>query len=230
MEGSVKYATFFLIFSMSFSYFAYALTFSTVAEGRWDISLDVEQLMSTGILLGEADDLNLTYGGVGTTWQYFTVNNTDIRVEWSWIVGIGDQVRFQTHVTFFGIDLAWMEMGIRDYGNTIYNSSIIVEWNNQTKWSRFKFKNGYELFITDPEQEHNITRAVYDDGVITVTVAESVTISENINLMTFVSWYAGMITGSRSYGLPSIFNVIMQAISAMSMLSVVILIKEMISL
>jgi len=227
MEGSVKYATFFLIFSMSFSYFAYALTFSTVAEGRWDISLDVEDLMSTGILLGEADELNLTYGA---DWQYFTLNNTDMRVKWDWLAVYGDHIRFNTHVKFFGITLAWTEMGIRDYGTEIYNSTVIIEWNNQTKWSRFKFKNGYELFITDPEQEHNITRAVYDDGVITITVAESVTLSDDINLMTFVSWYAGMITGSKSYGLPSIFNVIMQAISALSMLSVVILIKEMISL
>ncbi|MBA7663182.1 hypothetical protein ES703_71221 [subsurface metagenome] len=227
MEGSVKYATFFLIFSMAFSYFSYALTFSTVAEGRWDISISVEELMATGIMLGEADDLNLTYG---SGYQYFTVNNTDMRVKWGWLVGIGDSIWFETHVKFFGAGLAWTPMGIRDYGNYLYNSSIIIEWNNQTKWSRFKAKNGYEIFFTDPAQEHNITRAVFDDGIITATVAESVTISGNVNLMTFVSWYAGMITGTNSYGLPSIFNVIIQAISALSMLSVIILIKEMISL
>ncbi|MBA7491600.1 hypothetical protein ES702_02148 [subsurface metagenome] len=227
MEGSVKYATFFLIFSIAFSYFAFALMFSTVSEGRWDISLDVEQIMSAGILLGEADDLNLTYG---SGWQYFTVNNTEIRVEWDWIVTIGDHFRFQTHVKFFGLDLAWTEMGIRDYGTEIYNSSVIVEWNNNTKWSRFKFKNGYELFFTDPEQEHNMTRAIYDDGTVTVTVAESLTITEDVNFMTFVSWYAGMITGTNNYGLPSIFNVVLQSIGALSLLSVIILAKEMISL
>jgi len=227
MEGTVKYATFFLMFSMAFSYFSYALTFSTVAEGRWDISISVEELMATGILLGEADDLNLTYGA---GWQDFTVNNTDMRVKWDWLAVYGDIFWFETHVKFFGIDFAWMDMGIRDYGYHLHNSSIIIEWNNQTKWSRFKAKNGYEIFFTDPEQEHNITRAIFEDGTVTVTVAESITISENVNLMTFVSWYAGMITGTNSYGLPSIFNVIIQAISALSMLSVIILIKEMISL
>lgn len=227
MEGSVRYATFFLIFSIAFSYFAFALTFSTVAEGRWDVSIDVEQIMATGILLGEADDLNLTYG---LGWQQFTVNNTEIRVKWDWIVTIGDHIRFQTHVKFFGVDLAWTEMGIRDYGTEIYNSSVIVEWNNQTKWSRFKFKNGYELFFTDPEQEHNMTRAIYDDGTVTVTVAESLTITDDVNFMTFVSWYAGMITGTKSYGLPSVFNVVLQSISMLSLLSVIILAKEMISL
>lgn len=230
MEGSVKYATFFIIFSMSFSYFAYALTFTSMSEDRWDITLSYDDILTAGIMLGEADDLNLTYGGVGTVWQYFTVNNTDIRVEWSWIVGIGDNFRFQTHVKFFGMGLAWTEMQIRDYGINLYNSTLIVEWNNQTKWSRFKAKNGYEIFFTDPEQEHNMTRAVYDDGIVTVTVAESITFTNDVNLMTFVSWYAGMITGSNSYGLPSIFNIIMQAISALAMLSVIILAKEMISL
>jgi len=138
MEGTVKYATFFLMFSMAFSYFSYALTFSTVAEGRWDISISVEELMATGILLGEADDLNLTYGA---GWQYFTVNNTDMRVKWDWLVGIGDIFWFETHVKFFGIDFAWMDMGIRDYGYHLFNSSIIIECNNQTKWSRIKAKN-----------------------------------------------------------------------------------------
>ncbi len=226
MEAATKYATFFLIFAMSFSYFAYALTFTTTSEGKWDISLDVEEVMSSGILLGEAAELNLTYGGVGTNWQYFNINNTDIRVEWSWIVTIGDNFRFQTHVKFFGIGLAWTEMGIRDYGTEIYNSSVITEWNNQTKWSRFKAKNGYEIFFTDPEQEHNITRAIYDDGIVKVTVAESITFSDRVNFFTFASWYVGMVTGTNNYGLPSVFNVILQIINVLSLLSVIVLTKE----
>ena len=229
MEGSTKYATFFIIFTIVYTYFSYALSFSVVPENRWDVTLDIEEIFASGIMLGEADDLNISYGGVGTNWEYFTVNNTDIRVEWSWIATIGDHFRFQTHVTFFGILSAWVEMGIRDYGTEIYNSSVIVEWNNQTKWSRFTCKNGYELFFTDPEQEHNITRAIYDDGTVTLTIAESIGFSDDVNFLTFVSWYAGMITGTKSYGLPSVFNVILQVISVLSLLSVIILAKDLIS-
>jgi len=227
MEGSTKYATFFIIFTIVYTYFSYALAFSVVPENRWDVTLDIEEIFASGIMLGEADDLNLTYG---SGWQYFTVNNTEIRVEWDYIVTIGDHFRFQTHVKFFGIAIAWTEMGIRDYGTEIYNSSVIIEWNNQTKWSRFTCKNGYELFFTDPEQEHNMTRAIYDDGTVTLTIAESITFSDDVNLMTFVSWYTGMITGTKSYGLPSVFNVVLQVISVLSLLSVIILAKEMISL
>ena len=230
MEGSTKYATFFLIFSIVFTYYSYALAFSAGDMGRWDITLSYDQILTAGIMLGEADDLNISYGGVGTVWHYFTINNTDIRVEWSWIVSVGDHFRFQTHVTFFGLASAWTEMGFRDYGTEIYNSSVIIEWNNQTKWSRFKAKNGYEVFFTDPEQEHNITRAIYEDGTVTITVAESMSFDDDVNLMTFVSWYAGMITGTKSYGLPSVFNIVLQVISVLSLLSVVILAKEMISL
>ena len=227
MEGSTKYATFFLIFSIVFTYYSYALAFSAANEGRWDITLSYEDMQSTGILLGEADDVNVTYEG---GWEYFAVNNTEMRVEWTWIVTIGDHFRFQTHVKFFGMDLAWMEMGFKDYGTEIYNSSVIVEWEEDRHLSRFQAKNGYIIFFSDPEQEHNITRAIYEDGYVTITAAESITFSDNINLMTFVSWYAGMITGTNSYGLPSVFSIVLQVISALSFLSVVILAKEMISL
>ena len=227
MEGSTKYATFFLIFSIIFTYYSYALAFSATNEGRWDITISYEDMQSTGMLLGEADDLNLTYGA---GWEYFSVNNTEIRVEWTWIVGIGDHFRFQTHVKFFGLTLAWMEMGFKDYGTEIYNSSVIIEWEENRYLSRFQAKNGYIVFFTDPLLEHNITRAIYEDGTVTVTVAESITFNDNVNLMTFVSWYAGMITGTNSYGLPSVFNIVLQVISVLSLLSVVILAKEMISL
>ncbi|MBA7491309.1 hypothetical protein ES702_01854 [subsurface metagenome] len=227
MEGSVKYASFFLIFSIVFTYFSYALTFSATPQDRWDITISVEEIMGTGILLGEADDLNLTWG---SGYQYFTVNNTEMRVKWGWLAGIGDSIWLETHVTFFGIGLAWTPMGIRDYGNYLHNSSIIIEWNDQIKWSRFHPKNGYELFFTDPEQEHNISRAVYEDGIITVTVAESVDFGDKVHLMTFVSWYAGMVMGTSNYGLPSVFNIVLQLINVLSLLSVVILVKEMISL
>lgn len=227
MEGSTKYATFFLIFTVVFTYYSYALAFSSVDQERWDITLSYEEILSAGIMLGEADDLNISYG---TGWEYFTVNNTDMRVEWTWIVTIGDHFRFQTHVSLFGLAYAWTEMGFVDYGTDIYNSSVIVEWDNQTKWSRFKANNGYEVFFTDPEQEHNMTRAIYDDGTVTITVAESMTFDNEVNLMTFVSWYAGMITGVRGYGLPPVFNVVLQLISVLSLLSVIILAKEMISL
>ena len=229
MEGSTRYATFFIIFTLVYTYFSYALAFSVVPQNRWDTTLDLEEIFASGILLGERDDLNISYGGVGTNWHYFNVNNTEIRVEWSWIVTIGDHFRLQTHVSFFGVELAWMEMSINDYGNAIYNSSVIVEWNNQTKWSMFKCKNGYYLFFSDPLKEHNITRAIYEDGNVTLTIAESISFDDDVNMMTFISWYTGMITGTKSYGLPSIFNVILQAISVLSLLSVIILAKDLIS-
>ena len=227
MEGATKYATFFIIFTIVYTYFSYALSFSVVPINRWDVSLDLDEIFASGIMLGEADDLNISYG---SGWQYFTVNNTEIRVEWDYIVTIGDHFRLQTHVSFLGIELYWVEMGINDYGYEIYNSSVIVEWNNKTKVSQFKCKNGYYLLFSDPELEHNITRAIYEDGAVTLTIAESISFDDDVNLMTFVSWYTGMITGTKSYGLPSVFNVVLQVISVLSLLSVIILAKEMISL
>ena len=227
MEGSTKYATFFLIFSIVFTYYSYALAFSTVPESRWDLTLDYDQVFAAGIMLGEADELNLTYG---SGWQYFDHNNTEIRVKWDYNVILGYHIRFDSHVKIFNIAITWVSMEIRDYGEYLYNSSLVIEYDNVTEWSQFKFKNGYELFFVDPELENNMTRAVYEDGIVLVTVAESISFKDDVNLMTFVSWYTGTITGTNSYGLPSVFNVILQVISVLSLLSVIILAKEMISL
>ena len=227
MEGSTKYATFFLIFTVVFTYYSYALAFSVVPEARWDVTLDLDEIFTTGIMLGEADDLNISWA---SGWHYFDINNTEMRVEWDWIATIGDHFRFQTHAKFFGVELYWAEMSIRDYGGEIFNSSVIIEWNNQTKVSRFKANNGYYILFSDPEQEHNITRAIYDDGNVTITVAESISFADDVNLRTFIAWYAGMVTGTSRYGLPSVFNIVLQLISVLALLSVVILAKEMIRL
>lgn len=225
MESSARYASFFLVFSMLFSYFSYAFTLASTPLDSWDLSIDKESLYTAGILLGEWDEINVSW--TGNTLTYYDFNLTDAEIRCSWFdSAIGDRFHFQQHVYLFGQGIGWHPIQFRDYGQRIYNSSVINEWNNSTKWSQFSGLNGYEVFFNDPEILGNITRAVYVDGTVSIIVAESMSIREP-NLQAFISWYANIVTGTNSYGLPPQFNIVVQLITALSILSLALIIKEM---
>lgn len=229
MESSAKYASFFLVFSILFSYFSYAFSLASTPIESWDLSIDIESLYTAGILLGEADELNVSWTGNTLTYYYFSLNNTDIRTSW-FASSIGDRFHFQSHAFIFDLGFGWHPMQIRDFGMNLWNSTIVSKWNNQTKWSLFHSQNGYEIFFIDPEQEGNITRAVYTDGIVGVIIAESINYQREPNMRAFISWYANIVTGTNVYGLPPQFNVIIQLITALSILSLALIIKEMLRL
>lgn len=213
---------------MLFSYFSYAFSLASTPLESWDLSIDQESLYTAGILLGEHDELNVSWTGNTLTYYDFTLNNTEIRCSW-WGSLIGDRIQFQQHVYLFGQGIGWHPIKIRNYGQLLFNSSIINEWDNSTKWSHFSGLNGYEIFFHDPEGLGNITRAVYVDGTVAIIVAESMSIRDP-NMQAFISWYANIVTGTNSYGLPPQFNIVVQLITALSILSLALIIKEMLRL
>ena len=223
---SVKYATFFLVFSMLFSYFSYSFSLAETPIDSWDLSISLEDLYTAGILLGEYDEVNVSWTGLTPTFWQFSLNNTEMRVSWYHSV-VGDRFFFQQHVFIFDQGIGWYPVKVRDYGLALYNSSIIERWNNETKWSLFHTLKGYEILFVDPQREGNITRAVYDDGEVGIIVAQSINYLRNPNMGAFISWYANIVTGTNSYGLPPQFNVIIQLITALSILSLALLVKEM---
>ena len=223
---SARYATFFLVFSILFSYFSYSFSLAETPLGSWDLSIDRESLYAKGILLGEADEVNVSWTGDTFSYWYFSLNDTDIRVSWNDSI-LGDRFLFQQHVFIFDQGIGWSPIKFRDYNYFIYNSSVTGEWNNGTKWSHFSALNGYEIFFNDPEGLGDITRAIYEDGTVSVIVAESINYQTEPNMRAFISWYANIVTGTNSYGLPPQFNIVVQLITALSILSLALLVKEM---
>ena len=83
------------------------------------------------------------------------------------------------------------------------------------------------MFITDPLREGNITRAVMVDGNLTLTLAQDMAWAEEPNIPSFMSWYAGLVTGSESWGLPDNFAIIVRIMTLLGIFSGVFLLSEL---
>ena len=76
----------------------------------------------------------------------------------------------------------------------------------------------------------NITEAVMILGTLNVTLAETFEEASNFNFWQFLGWYAGLMIGVSSWGLPPVFGWILKIFSALSVLALILLAKEMIRL
>jgi hypothetical protein len=192
----------------------------------YDISLDIIELYASGIMIGEYDAANISYGN--TTWTEFSVNETNIRARWeNWILTGKTGILFQTEAEFFTfqpwIDFRWDNI---EGGLIITNQTIIAEYNTDYNWSRFNGKTGYVLFITDPLRQGNITRAVMEDGNVTLTICENVAWASEPDLNSFVNWYLGLVTGAESWGLPESFSILVRIFTMMGIFSGIFLMSE----
>jgi len=113
----------------------------------------------------------------------------------------------------------------------VYNSTIIQEWNDNYNWSMFRIpQEGLVMIIQPPPTSDNLTDAVYNDGMITITIGKSLEIDENINLRKIINWYMGLLLGDRTWGLPSFFTWIVRILTALSVLAMAVFLKEMLRL
>jgi hypothetical protein len=117
-------------------------------------------------------------------------------------------------------------------GPTYYsNLTVINEWDplyNWTKWTCVE--NNLIVFITTRESEsNNISQAILDTGIVTVTVASAVfTSSEDVGIASFVSWYRTVVfAGGQQWGMPSFMTWVVRIFSFMMILSGIILAKEL---
>lgn len=194
--------------------------------GDYDITLDIVDLYISGIMIGEHDDGNVTYDG---GWVYFEINETNIRFDWEHrLLGIGDALYAQIDSHFFGfpmwIDFSWQDIKGQDF---IKNETIIDRWEPDNNWTMIHGLTGYVLFITDPLKDGNITRAVQEDGEITLTLCQNIAWSESPSLTSFMSWYFGLVTGTETWGLPDNFSIIVRVMTLLGMFAGIFLLSEL---
>lgn len=238
--GRLGLYVFVLVLNLVFPVLSYTFTTFESNYGDYDIALNDESLMIAGINLVGGESHNLTWGG---DWVYFAQENQTTRLKFDgpwyepyrFLRGDGIALERQTAI---GLALdSWVSknrIGVRGYisgfqDQIITNASIISEWNSDYNWSRFRMTDGTNVFIT-PFSGTNITDAVFISGTLNVTLAETFKESTTFNFWQFLGWYAGLMIGVSSWGLPPAFGWILKIFSAISVLALILLAKEMIRL
>ena len=93
-----------LLVSILFHYFSYSFTVVAYDYSNYDISLDIIELYASGIMIGEFDAANVSYGN--TTWTQFDLNETTVRTRWDfWNLQGKHGLIFQSEAKFFTLDL-----------------------------------------------------------------------------------------------------------------------------
>ena len=233
MENS-KLAIFTILIAIMFPFFVYGFTTFGADYTIQDVTLSDEDLWRAGIMLGSNAVHNITFA---TGFTQYNLNETIFRVRWANNALILTPAGFQFR-DFLDIDIrrdilgegvltTWLDCNVKgQWGGSIFNHSIVENWDPSYNWTRFQLQSGYEILITDPDKEGNITSAVYDDGIIQVTIGENLNMQEAIGLRNFVRWYSGLVLGTEDFGLPPFFQIIVRILTILSIFSVYLLIKD----
>jgi hypothetical protein len=235
----VKLYVFVLVLNLAFPVMSY--TFTTFVDSyseRYEITLDPDSLMIIGFNLRDGESHNLTW--LGTHVEY-DVENISVRAEWDrWRQGASfiyyDGISFTKQSALshafgtwvFPYVVAVRSMGSNEWFLTLRNETIVQDFDTTHNWSRFVLEDGHHVFITPFATDGNITKAVYDDGALNVTLAKSFDETENrFNFWSFIKWYSSILIGSRSWGLPSVFSWVLRILAGISMLAAILLVKEL---
>ncbi len=238
MDGATQRLVIFsFVLSMLFPLFAYTFTTFGDDPGQFDFTLNVIQLENAGIKLGDAEVHNVTFGGVA---QEYTVKNTTMRVQWKdRLLGNPYFANQQQSVIekilgtwLWPIEMALTLDGAPAFilGNDLTNDTVVNNFNTEFNWTRYSLvENSLTVFITTLESDNNnMSKAIYETGTVTVTVASQVFGLEDPNFRDFGNWYLQVVTGNSDWGLPDFMVWIVRIFSFMTLLAGVLLVKEFI--
>ena len=239
-NGSMtKLYIFVLVLNLIFPVLSYTFTaFGTQSE-RYETDLDPDSLMTIGINLVDGESHTLTWEG---EWVYYELLNTSIRIQWDTFRLVSliyqDAIRFQKQSAIsLSFDNWWFPYLVdiksitsNDWFAQLRNDTIVRDFDTNYNWSRFVLKDGHHVFITPFANDGNITKAVYEDGSLNVTIAKSFDEETSFNFWRFLGWYGSLMVGDQSWGLPSIFGWVIRILGALSVFAVIMLTKELIRL
>lgn len=227
-----------ILFNLFFSVYGYAFTVFPEDPGEvpdLDISLDIDDLYEIGISYNNATSLNITYGSAPTLVD--EASGVPLRADWSSHLD-GDYFQLQiqnpverflnTWILPFPLDLY---MGPEyDHESFLYNSSIVNYFEPDYGWVRGTGGSNFAFFLSPiPPDEDNITKAVYETGILTLTFGDPIA-TEELSFRNFVRWYYSTLIGASSYGLPVSLVWIMRIVFSLNIIAGIFMLKELISL
>lgn len=238
-DSTLRLVIFSFVLSILFPIFGYTFTTFGSNTGGYDATLSVAQLQNAGVLLSDYEPHNVTFGGAA---QEYTVKNSTMRVKWidstnpnvddyfanqqqsaielllgTWIWTVEMDIKFEDEGGFFG-------------GLDATNDTIVNKFNSEFNWTKYSIQeNSLEVFITTLQSDNNnMSKAIYETGTVTVTVASQVMQLNNNNFLNFGNWYFEIVTGSSDWGLPAFMVWIVRIFSFMTLLAGTLLVKEFI--
>jgi len=233
-----------LVFSLLMPVISFSLTSWEVDVEDYEISIDPDVLMIAGISLSDGITLNVSWK---SDYVYYEFPNKTIRTKWTdtWtrigvlggIVDMGDGLAFETQTaTNKFLNNWWLPYKYRmrpesesSWDYIAHNLTIESNFNPKYNYSRFILEDGYQIFFTPYNPNENLSTALYDTGHLNCTIGISVVESgAGFNFGQFMTWYWSIIVGSSSYGLPTFLSWIVRIISALTLLSGILLARELI--
>lgn len=238
---SFKLYIFILVLNLVFPVLGYTFTTFGGDIAEYEIGLDPDMLAMAGITLADAETHNITYNG---GWVTFTEINTTIRATFMdaiynpWYTLIGDGMTFEKQTSigraldlwggWYSYKMDVKSLNTNEWTKILSNETIVRDWDIDYNWSRFILADGHNIFITPYDTHGNITRGVYVDAHLNCTIAMTFGTDTNMNFWQFIGWYASIMVGSNSWGLPSMFSWLIRVLGALSVFAIVMLTKELI--
>lgn len=227
---------FMFIFNALFGVFAHAFTVFPEDESDvydYEIAIDESRLLDYGLIFQNASSYNITWKAAPV---YFSANEKDFRVLWDeiGILGSHDGLLFQKQSLIEQYADSWLfperqQVALGETGEVvseIWNSSIITYWDPEYNWTKIDIASGVQGFITPIlSDQHNITKAVYETGILQFTVGQPRELGYSIG--SFIDWYWGVVFGFSSYGLPSSMAWIMRLIFSLTVMSFIFMTRAL---
>lgn len=235
--ATLRLIIFSFIISITFPTLAYTFTTFGDQPTNFDPTLTPNQLINAGVILSDAETHEVSF--LGAVQEYEVKNNT-MRVEWR-DPTLGSPYIGNLQQTFIERILGtWWYPILMDIvlnpsagsipGHALTNATIVNNFDTQYNWTKYTIvENSLMGFITSSQDDNNITKAIYETGLVNVTIASEIFESDTANLERFANWYIKVVTGQGGdWGLPSFMTWIMRVFSFMTLLSGVLLAKEFI--
>ena len=223
---------FVLILNVVFPVLGYTFTTFGDEQQAYEIDLDQNALMAAGFTLSDAESHNLSYPSL---WVEYGLLNSTIRVRWQYNA-IAFQKRSAIGRAFFN---AWVLPYVIDvksvlsnrWHGSISNSSIVTDFNTEYNWTQFILEDGHHIFVTPYADDGNMSKAIWDDGHVNVTIAKSFEeAGTNFNFWNFLRWYSSLLIGDQSWGLPDVFSWFIRILAVISVFAMVMLTRNLIPL
>lgn len=240
MSNSLTYRYFYagIIFNILFSVFGFAFTaFPSTGTTTFNLPIDEDSLYKEGIVFVNATFFNLTYNG---NWTYFESADRNMRIAFKEstlfsdpLVDDGIIIQQQGLVQqyldswLFPTTLS-MDVG-KSYDPLIKNlpnGTIVNYFESEFNWTRFRTLNSVTGFVTTIESDdNNITKAVYETGILTITLGE-VEVTIDTDITTFLRWYWNTLFSFGYDGFPSYLGWILKLIVIVNFVSGILVARE----